>query len=72
MRVRCPHAHEHTIGSTNHEDGRVVVDVEEGELLPLAAHDDEEGVEKVENLAEVEHVHDCGHGRLACLRARGD
>ena len=37
-------------GLTDQEDGDVVVDVEEGELLPLLAQDDEDRVHEVQHL----------------------
>ena len=46
------------------EDGRVVVDVEERELLPLLADDDEERVDEVEHLRGVEEPEHVGHGRV--------
>lgn len=46
---------------TYEEDGEVVVDVEERELVPLLAEDDEDRVEEVEDLGEVEHVEHVAH-----------
>ena len=40
--------------ATHEEDGGVVVHVEEAELAPLAAHDNEERVAEVEDLGQVE------------------
>ena len=37
-------------GRTDQEDGDVVVNVEEGELVPLLPQDDEDGVHEVEHL----------------------
>ena len=39
-----------------HEDGRVMVNVEKAELLPALLGDDEEGIDEIENLAEVKDV----------------
>ncbi|KAJ8578948.1 hypothetical protein ON010_g251 [Phytophthora cinnamomi] len=46
---------------TYEEHGDVVVHVEHRELLPLLAHDDEEGVAEVEHLGQVEDVHEVAH-----------
>ncbi|GMF14302.1 unnamed protein product [Phytophthora lilii] len=46
---------------TYEEDGDVVVDVEHRELLPLLAHDDEEGVAEVQHFGQIEDVHEVAH-----------
>ncbi|GMF19331.1 unnamed protein product [Phytophthora fragariaefolia] len=59
---------------TYEKDGDVVVYVEHRELLPLLAHNDEEGVAKVEHLGEVEDVHEVAHDGVFVVEgiARGE
>lgn len=49
--------------TTHEEDGDVVVDVEEGELVPLLAQDDEHRVQEVQDLADVEEPQHGGQRR---------
>mmetsp|Transcript_11730 Transcript_11730/g.16333 ORF Transcript_11730/g.16333 Transcript_11730/m.16333 type:complete len:211 (+) Transcript_11730:238-870(+) len=55
------------------EDGAVVVHVQERELLPLLAGDDEEGVHEVQDLGHVEQPEHVAHGGAeGVVRVAGD
>lgn len=59
--------------ATHQEDGGVVVDVEEGELVPLLPEDNEDRVRKVEDLGDVEHPQERADRRVGgVVRLAGD
>ncbi len=49
---------------THQKHGDVVIDMQEAQLTPLAANDDDDGVQKVENLGEVENPQNGRHSGL--------
>ena len=79
---RKQHTHTHTqsthtpthciTSQTYHEDAEVMVDVQEAQLGPLAAEDDEDSVEKVEDLGQVEHPDHRGHAGLRVVHRVAD
>ncbi len=55
--------------STYQEDRGVVVCVEEAELAPLAALNDDDGVQEVQNLGQIENVLNLSHAGLFVVKS---